>query len=47
VCGKEVSSLRLSASELTKYGSDSLWNYELGTKTRWLDRRLTVNGSAY
>jgi len=47
VCGKEVATLGLSASELTKYGSDNLWNYELGTKTRWLDRRLTVNGSAY
>jgi len=47
VCGTQVGTLGLSASALTKYQSDSLWNYEFGTKTRWLDRRLTVNGSIY
>jgi len=44
VCGSEVSGLGLSQSQLTKYGSDNLWNYELGAKTGWLDHRLTVNG---
>jgi iron complex outermembrane recepter protein len=29
------------------YGPDSLWNYELGTKTRWLDGTLTANAAAY
>jgi iron complex outermembrane recepter protein len=29
------------------YGPDSLWNYELGAKTRWLDDALTLNGAAY
>ena len=29
------------------YKSDSLWNYEVGAKTSWLDRALTVNVSAY
>ena len=29
------------------YGPDSLWNYELGAKTRWLDDALTVNAAAY
>ena len=29
------------------YKSDSLWNYEIGAKTQWLDRRLTVNGAIY
>jgi hypothetical protein len=24
------------------YGPDSLWNYEAGAKTRWLDGALTV-----
>jgi len=47
VCGAEVRALGISQSELTKYDSDSLWNYELGTKTRWLDHRLTLNGSVY
>ncbi|MDA5194547.1 TonB-dependent receptor [Govanella unica] len=29
------------------YGADSLWNYEVGTKTAWLDRRLILNLSAF
>jgi iron complex outermembrane recepter protein len=29
------------------YGPDSLWNYELGAKTRWFDGALTVNAAAY
>ena len=47
LCGTEVSGLGLAQSQLTRYGPDSLWNYEIGAKTSWLDRRLTVNGSAY
>ena len=41
----------LAARGLTRapesYKSDSLWNYEVGAKTSWLDRALTVNVSAY
>jgi iron complex outermembrane recepter protein len=29
------------------FGPDKLWNYELGWKTRWLDHRLTLNGSVF
>jgi outer membrane receptor protein involved in Fe transport len=29
------------------YGPDSVWSYELGEKTRFLDRRLTVDASVY
>ena len=29
------------------YQPDSLWNYELGAKTRWLEGALTVNAAAY
>jgi len=29
------------------YGSDSLWNYELGGKARWMEGRLTTNGAVY
>lgn len=29
------------------YQPDSLWNYEIGAKTRWLGDALTVNAAAY
>lgn len=29
------------------YRSDQLWSYELGAKTSWLDRRLTLNAAAF
>jgi iron complex outermembrane recepter protein len=29
------------------FDSDSVWNYEIGEKSEWLDRRLIVNVSAY
>ncbi|HEY0505155.1 MAG TPA: TonB-dependent receptor, partial [Lysobacter sp.] len=29
------------------FGSDSLWNYEVGAKLQLLERRLTVNASAF
>ena len=32
---------------LTPYQSDSLWNYELGTKTSWFENRLIFDIDAY
>jgi len=29
------------------YDSDSLWNYELGAKTTWIDDRLIINANFY
>jgi outer membrane receptor protein involved in Fe transport len=29
------------------YQADSLWNYELGFKSQWFDRKLTFNADAY
>ncbi|OEZ63815.1 TonB-dependent receptor [Duganella sp. HH105] len=47
LCASEVAKLGLSASALLTFSPDSLWNYEVGAKTQWLNRRLTVNGSVY
>ncbi|MDE8653098.1 TonB-dependent receptor [Novosphingobium sp. H3SJ31-1] len=30
-----------------QYGPDETTNYEIGFKTQWLNRRLTINGAAY
>jgi len=32
---------------LTTFDSDTLWNYEIGMKSTWLDGRLVANVSAY
>ena len=46
-CAADYAATGITAEELSKYASDSLWSYEVGAKTRWLDRHLTVNGAAY
>ena len=37
----------INISQTRSFQSDSLWNYELGTKTAWLDHRLTVDAAAF
>lgn len=45
-CAADLAARGLSKAP-NSYKSDSLWNYEVGAKTSWLDRALTVNVSAY
>lgn len=35
------------AAAPTQFGPDSVWNYELGEKLRFLDSRVSVNGAVY
>jgi outer membrane receptor protein involved in Fe transport len=46
-CGSDYQSSGLTPAQLSSYGEDHLWNYELGTKTRWLDHRVTLNAAIY
>jgi iron complex outermembrane receptor protein len=37
----------ITLAQTRSFNSDSLWNYELGTKTSWLDHRVTFNAAAF
>jgi outer membrane receptor protein involved in Fe transport len=37
----------ITLNDTRSYKSDSLWNYELGAKTAWLDHRLTLNAAGF
>jgi iron complex outermembrane recepter protein len=45
-CAGDLAALGYSAPP-TAYKPDSIWNYELGAKSQWLEHRLTMNGAAY
>lgn len=47
LCGEELLNVyHLTASPGT-FKSDSLWSYEVGNKSTFLDRRLSINASAF
>ncbi len=37
----------ITLGDTRSFKSDSLWNYELGAKTAWLDHRVTFNAAAF
>lgn len=45
-CDADYATLAI-ANPPTQYKSDSLWSYELGSKGRYFDNRLSVNAAAY
>lgn len=45
LCAAEIASLGLG--DVATFDSDSLRSYEVGLKSRWLDRRLTFNAAAF
>jgi outer membrane receptor protein involved in Fe transport len=45
LCANEIAARNLG--DVSSYGSDSLRSYELGIKSRWFDRRLTINAAAF
>lgn len=46
-CAGDYEDANLTPEQLSQYKSDSLWNYEVGAKTRLLDRRLSLNVAAF
>ena len=45
-CAGDLAALGLPTPP-TAYTPDSIWNYEVGAKTEWLEHRLTINGAIY
>jgi iron complex outermembrane receptor protein len=46
VCGSNLQTYGLTSGP-TKFDSDSLWTYELGSKNRLDDNRLSIDGAVY
>ncbi|MCG2840639.1 TonB-dependent receptor [Sandaracinobacter sp. RS1-74] len=47
LCEASLGAVGLTPDDVRSYGSDSLWSYEVGAKTRSLNRRLTLNGALF
>jgi hypothetical protein len=52
ICGPDLATFgyvdaQAQSTQPSKYGSDNVWSYELGSKNRLLDGRLVLDGSVY
>lgn len=47
LCAADLAALGLTAAQASSYKSDSLWSYEAGVKSSWLERRLQVNATVF
>jgi outer membrane receptor protein involved in Fe transport len=46
-CDADLAALGLTPADVASFKGDAVWNYEVGAKTRALDRRLQVNGALF
>ncbi len=46
-CDVNLEAIGVTQTQAHRYKADSLWNYEVGSKTSWLDNRLTVDGAVF
>jgi iron complex outermembrane recepter protein len=46
ICNADLPAVGLDKPP-TSFKADSIWNYEVGAKTSWLDRRLSANAGVY
>ena len=47
ICGQELLDVYHLTQSPGTFKSDSLWSYEVGNKSRFLDNRLSINASAF
>ncbi|MGH6780935.1 MAG: TonB-dependent receptor, partial [Sphingomonadaceae bacterium] len=47
VCATELADIRRDGGDPTVFDSDHLWNYEVGTKGRYADGKVTFNATAF
>lgn len=46
-CSQDLANLGLTPAQVLAFRPDSLWSYELGVKSSFLDRRFTANAAAF
>jgi outer membrane receptor protein involved in Fe transport len=46
-CDADLANLGVTAADVATFKSDNLWNYEVGFKSSFADRRFTLNGAGF